>query len=163
MLIGRADLAEALQPFGDGTLQVLTSGPLPPNPSELLASRGMRDLVAFLEEDFDMVVIDAPPLLPVTDAAVLGTMTSGVVLGVRYGFTRREQFRRAAEALNAVDAKILGVVLNMVPRRGPDALYRYGSTGYGSYGAKAYAAEEGKVRMSSEEAALAIRSSSQVP
>lgn len=163
VLIGRVGLADALQPFGDGTLQVLASGPLPPNPSELLASGGMRDLIARLEAEFDMVIIDAPPLLPVTDAAVLGTMTSGAVLGVRYGFTRREQFRRAAEALHAVDAKILGAVLNMVPRRGPDALYSYGNAGYGSYGDKSYGTEASKIRMSHEDAALAMRSSSQAP
>ena len=163
VLIGRVSLEDALQPFGDGTLQVLASGPLPPNPSELLSSRGMRELIARLEGDFDMVIVDAPPLLPVTDAAVLGTMTSGAVLGVKCGSTRREQLRRAAETLNAVDAKILGAVLNMVPRRGPDAYYNYGGYGYGTYSAKTYGADASKLRMSDEDAALAIRSSTQVP
>ena len=156
VLIGRVSLEDALQPFGNGTLQVLASGPLPPNPSELLASRGMQDLIARLERDFDLVIIDAPPLLPVTDAAVLGRMTSGAVLAVRYGSTRSEQLRRAAEALNVVDAKILGAVLNMAPRRGPDASYGY-SYGYRSNDSNSYGSDPSKVAMSKEDAALGIR------
>lgn len=163
VLIGRVTLEDALQPFGDGTLQVLASGALPPNPSELLSSRGMRELVARLEADFDMVIIDAPPLLPVTDAAILATMTSGAVLEVKCRSTRREQLRRAAEALNAVDAKILGAILNMIPRRGPDAYHNYGGYGYGAYSGKSYRSNPKKLRMSDEEAALAMKSSTQTP
>ena len=163
VLIGRVSLADALQPFGDGTLQVLASGPLPPNPSEMLASQGMQELIDRLEVDFDMVIIDAPPLLPVTDGAVLATMTSGALLGVRYGSTRREQLRRATEALTAVDAKILGAVLNMVPRRGPDGIAGYGyAYGYGSYSARAYGSDSNKVSMSKEDAALGVRLPSRV-
>jgi capsular exopolysaccharide synthesis family protein len=123
VLIGRAQLSDVIQPFGNGKLHVLTSGPTPPNPSELLGARSMADVLAELEEQFDLVIIDAPPLLPVTDAAVLASLTSGTLLVVRYGKTRREQVRRAVEALRAVDARIYGIVLNMAPAKGPDAYY----------------------------------------
>jgi succinoglycan biosynthesis transport protein ExoP len=125
VLLGRASLDDALQPWGDGMLQVLASGPLPPNPSELLGSAGMQELLHELEDRADIVLFDAPPLLPVTDAAVLGTLTSGVVMVVRSNKTRREQVARAAATVSAVGATTLGVILNMVPSRGPDA-YAYG-------------------------------------
>lgn len=125
VLLGRTTLDDALQAWGDGMLQVLASGPLPPNPSELLGSQGMQDLLRELEGRFDIVLIDAPPLLPVTDAAVLGTLTSGLVMLVRSDATRREQVTSAVATVNAVGGTILGAVLNMVPTRGPDS-YTYG-------------------------------------
>ncbi|MCA1721071.1 MAG: CpsD/CapB family tyrosine-protein kinase [Actinobacteria bacterium] len=156
VLIGQVPLQDALQPWGNGTLSVLASGPLPPNPSELLASRGMHELLAEVEKSFDMVIIDAPPLLPVTDAAILSTMTGGALLGVRCRSTKRDQLRRAADALEAVDARVLGAVLNMVPRRGPDAYYSYGY-GYGGY--STYDRKHGKgskPHLSDEEASGAL-------
>ena len=125
VLLGRTPLEDALQPWGDGSLQVLASGPLPPNPSELLGSQGMQELLRSLESHADIVLIDAPPLLPVTDAAVLGTLTSGVVMLIRSNATKREQVTRAVATVNAVGATLLGGVLNMVPARGPDS-YSYG-------------------------------------
>lgn len=133
VLLGRVDLEDALQPWGDGTLQVLASGPLPPNPSELLGSHGMDELLRRVEGMVDVVIIDAPPLLPVTDAAILGRMTSGVLVIVASNRTSREQLKRATESVRAVGATVLGVVLNMVPTKGPDA-YAYGyGYGYGGY------------------------------
>jgi capsular exopolysaccharide synthesis family protein len=129
VLLGRTSLEDALQPWGHGTLEVLPSGPLPPNPSELLGSASMRHLIETLEGRFDLVLIDAPPLLPVTDAAVLGTLCSGVLILIRSNVTSREQVARATATVNAVGATILGAILNMVPTRGPDA-YAYGY-GYG--------------------------------
>ncbi|MGB8649354.1 MAG: polysaccharide biosynthesis tyrosine autokinase [Mycobacteriales bacterium] len=131
VLLGRTSLEDALQPWGDGSLEVLASGPLPPNPSELLGSAGMQELLRALEERADIVLIDAPPLLPVTDAAVLGTLTSGVLMLIRSHRTRREQVARAAATVEGVGATLLGAILNMVPTKGPDA-YAYGY-GY-SYG-----------------------------
>jgi len=132
VLIGRVPLEDALQPWGDGMLEVLPSGPLPPNPSELLSSRHMSELIHALEQRFDLVLIDAPPLLPVTDSAIMSTLTDGAVLCVRVRQTRKDQLAQAADALRAVDAKILGVVLTMVPTKGPDAYQGYGA-GYGAY------------------------------
>lgn len=125
VLLGRTTLDDALQPWGDASLQILASGPLPPNPSELLGSQGMQDLLRELERRVDIVIIDAPPLLPVTDAAVLGTLTSGLVMLVRSNSTTREQVTGAVETIHAVGGTLLGAVLNMVPTRGPNA-YTYG-------------------------------------
>lgn len=133
VLVGRAELDDALQVWGAaGALHVLPAGPTPPNPSELLGSQGMSDLLRTLEDRYDLVIVDSPPLLPVTDAAVLSTIASGALLLVRYGRTRREQVDRALESLRAVDAHLFGVVLNMTPTKGPGA-YQYGY-GYGYKG-----------------------------
>jgi succinoglycan biosynthesis transport protein ExoP len=133
-LIGRAPLEDLLQPWGDGTMRVLPSGPTPPNPSELLGSQQMGDLLRELEEQADLVLLDAPPLLPVTDAAVLATQVSGSILVVRSGHTTRDQAARSVEILRGVDAHLYGVVLNMAPTKGPEA-YKYGY--YGEYRATA--------------------------
>jgi len=127
VLISRHPVEDVLQPWGDGALEVLPSGPLPPNPSELLSSNGMKEVLRALQSRFDLVLVDAPPLLPVTDSAILATLTDGAVLCVRVGSTRREQVAQAAEALRAVDGRLLGVVLTMVPTKGPDAYQGYGS------------------------------------
>jgi non-specific protein-tyrosine kinase len=132
VLIGAADLDDVLWPWGegrvgDGRIEVLPSGPVPPNPSELLGSRGMADLLGTLAGRFDFVIVDAPPLLPVTDAAVLAAQVDGALLIARVARTRREQLARAVQALGAVDARVLGLVLTMVPTKGPNAAY------YGDY------------------------------
>ena len=124
VLIGRVSLADAIQPWGpDALLHVLASGPSPPNPSELLGSQGMADLLRELEHNYDLVLIDAPPLLPVTDAAVLAALASGVAVVTRYGHTKREQLARAIESLRAVGVAVYGAVLTMTPIKGPDSYY----------------------------------------
>ncbi len=134
VLIGAADLDDVLVPWGDdgGRLEVLPSGPLPPNPSELLGSRNMGDVLGELSRRFDIVLIDAPPVLPVTDAAVLAAQVDGTLLVVRSGKTRREQLTRASDVLRTVDARILGAVLNMIPARELDAM-TYGYPSYSGY------------------------------
>ncbi len=127
VLVGRADLADVLQPWGDGLLEVLPSGATPPNPSELLGSEQMRSLLRELEGRADLVLIDAPPVLPVTDASVLATLVSGVLLVVKAGATTREQAARATSILRSVDSRVYGVVLSMAPAKGPDSnAYGYG-------------------------------------
>lgn len=128
-LVSGTDVTEFLQPWGDDNLFVLVSGQIPPNPSELLGSASMHDLIARLEEAFDNVIIDAPPLLPVTDAAVLSQHVGGVVLVVGSEKVKRQDLEKAVSALELVDAKLLGVVLNRLPIRGPDS---YAYTYYGS-------------------------------
>lgn len=128
VLVGSATLEDAIQTWGEERLLVLASGPVPPNPAELLGSPAMAALMQRLEGLADIVLVDAPPLLPVTDAALLGAVCSGVLLVCRRGATRREQLARAAEALRAVDARVYGVVLNMVPVRGAASRY-YGYVG----------------------------------
>ncbi|WP_192498633.1 polysaccharide biosynthesis tyrosine autokinase [Ornithinimicrobium pratense] len=128
VLVGRAELEDVLQDFGDG-LRVLGCGPIPPNPSELLGSDAMRRLLDRLSGKFDYVVIDAPPLLAVTDAAVLSTLVDGTIVVVGTGLVRREQLERALGHLNRVESRVLGTVLNRVPIKGPDA-YSYSYEAY---------------------------------
>lgn len=115
VLAGQADLADVLQPWGRGGLVVLPSGSVPPNPSELLGSKMMGELLDVLSEEFDLVLIDTPPLLPVTDAAVLAARTDGAIVVVRQGSTRRQHVAQAVNSLTQVDARILGSVLTMAP------------------------------------------------
>ena len=123
-LLGAADVNDLLQPWGDNNLYVLTSGRIPPNPSELLGSDEMKDLIRRLEQAFDSVIIDAPPLLPVTDAAVLSQHVGGVVLLVGAQKTKHQDLEKALKALQMVGANLLGIVVNRLPAKGPDA-YAY--------------------------------------
>lgn len=127
-LLGKRELSDLLHPVGKtGRLHVLLAGIPAPNPSELLASNHMESLLQTLRERFDMVLIDAPPLLPVTDGAILAAKSSGAIVVVRHGKTRHHNLDTALESLRKVDAKVLGVILNMVPHR---AIGYYGY-GYG--------------------------------
>ncbi|RAM36151.1 polysaccharide biosynthesis tyrosine autokinase [Arthrobacter globiformis] len=124
-LLGTADVNDIIQPWGDDNLYVLASGRIPPNPSELLGSDEMRQLILRLESVFDIVILDAPPLLPVTDAAVLSQHVGGVVVVVGSQKLRQNDLEKSLTALELVGAKVLGIVLNRLPSKGPDA-YRYG-------------------------------------
>lgn len=131
-LVGAADVNDLLQSWGTDNLFVLASGQIPPNPSELLGSEAMRQLLARLENVFDTIVIDAPPLLPVTDAAVLGQYVGGIVVVVGSQKTKRHDVERALTALQLVGANVLGIVLNQLPSKGPDA-YAYSYRSYDSF------------------------------
>ena len=127
VLTGTADLADVLQPWGAlPNLSVLGSGRIPPNPSELLGSRAMRNMLAALAKDA-VVLIDAPPLLPVTDAAVLTRAADGAVVVTHSGRTTQDQMSQAVGNLRKVKGRILGAVLNYVPSRGVDAYSYYGT------------------------------------
>lgn len=123
-LVGAASVNDLLQPWGEDDLYVLTSGQIPPNPSELLGSEAMKVLLSQLEQTFDAVVIDAPPLLPVTDAAVLSQAVGGVVLVIGTQKVKQQDLEKSLRALELVNASLLGVVLNRLPAKGPDA-YSY--------------------------------------
>ena len=120
-LIGNADLGDVLQPWGRDDLWVLTSGQIPPNPSELLGSPSMSELLGELETKFDVVIIDAPPLLPVTDAAVLAQRVGGVIVVVGASKAKSTDVKKALNALELVGAEVIGLVLNLLPSKGPDA------------------------------------------
>lgn len=131
VLIGRAQLEDVMLPWGGRSIEVLPAGRIPPNPSELLGSQQMESLLETISQRADVIILDAPPLLPVTDAAVLVRRSAGAMMVVAVGITTRHQLASAMTALETVDAKIAGVVLSMVPTKGPDA-YGYGyGTGYG--------------------------------
>ncbi|MCW2570994.1 MAG: Tyrosine-protein kinase Wzc [Frankiales bacterium] len=114
VVVGQVDVDEAMQPWRD-LLMVLPAGTLPPNPSELLGSQSMADLLDLLIGRFDMVVLDAPPALPVTDAVVLSTLVDGLVVVVRAGKTSRPVLSELRRRLETVQAHVLGLVLNGAP------------------------------------------------
>jgi capsular exopolysaccharide synthesis family protein len=128
VLAGQHALADVLVPWKRRTLTVLPAGPVPPNPSELLGSQHMGTLLQSLAGEYDHVVIDTPPLLPVTDAAVLATIADGAVLIVRHGRSSRDDLELATQALAAVNARLLGTVLNFIPQRRRGYGYGYGYT-----------------------------------
>jgi capsular exopolysaccharide synthesis family protein len=125
VLSGAATLDDVLQATGNQNVSVLAAGPHPPNPSELLGSSHMQHVLDELRGRFDYVVLDAPPLLPVTDAAVLTNQVDGALVVARYGHTKRDQITRAVENLRAIDARVLGVILNMVPSKSTGYEYAY--------------------------------------
>lgn len=130
VLAGRVEVADVLQPVnGSGSLKVLAAGSIPPNPSEILGSSRMRELVGALS-DGAFVVIDAPPLLPVTDAAVLTTRADGALIVVSAGKTTYEMLERALNHLEKANGKALGVVLNRIPTSGADSYYGYRYSGH---------------------------------
>ncbi|MEZ0089005.1 polysaccharide biosynthesis tyrosine autokinase [Streptacidiphilus sp. EB129] len=111
VLLGTAELDDAVQDWGDGLLRVVVSGGTAADPTELLARPALGDLLRALETRADLVLLDSPPLLPFTDAAVLAAEAGDACLVVRAGRTSRAQARRALDSLAAVDARMLGVVL----------------------------------------------------
>jgi len=120
-------------------LDIITAGIIPPNPSELLASQRMREMLATLSAEYEFIFIDAPPILGMSDSVVLSTMTDGVILVIRARQTTKDHATQTRKLLQGVNAKILGVVLNGVT----SADLRYGSYDYyysyyyeGGYGNK---------------------------
>ncbi|MDH5151487.1 polysaccharide biosynthesis tyrosine autokinase [Kocuria palustris] len=121
VLRGAATLDEVLQPGPDSeNLFVLTAGRTPPNPSELLGSDTMRQLIQELSRDH-IVLLDTPPVLPVTDAAVLARSSDGVILVAQAGRTNLDDLQKAVERLRSLSAPLLGVVVNRAPRKGAAA------------------------------------------
>lgn len=116
MAVEDSALAEPpLVETGLDNLWLLPSGPLPPNPAEILGSRRMEEIIAALKARADVILFDAPPAIAVTDAAVLGTKVDGVLLVIRAGKTRREHAQRAKELLERVKVRVVGAVLNNAP------------------------------------------------
>ncbi|MER2124825.1 MULTISPECIES: CpsD/CapB family tyrosine-protein kinase [Exiguobacterium] len=112
LLTRQAEKEKAILPTKVDNLSILTAGPIPPNPAELLSSRAMEHLVAQLREEFDIIIFDAPPLLQVADSRITSKLTDGVVLVVGCTTSDRQRVLKAKEQLELAEAKILGVVLN---------------------------------------------------
>jgi capsular exopolysaccharide synthesis family protein len=138
ILAGSADVADVTQYYGEHGLAVIAAGPIPPNPSELLASATMAELLDKLRASNDFVLVDSPPILPVADSTGLASVVDGVLLSVRFGSTQKDQLQQAAATIQRVGAKTLGVILNIVPPRAEIAA----AFGHG-YG---YDAEEDQAR-----------------
>jgi capsular exopolysaccharide synthesis family protein len=126
VLIGSASVDDVLQDWGDTGVSVLTAGAVPPNPLQLLDSEHMARLLDDLTSRFDIVLVDAPPVLPVADAAVLSRLTSGVIVVVGAGRSTRHLLRRTLTSLESVGAHVLGVVLARAARRDVSEYYGYG-------------------------------------
>lgn len=129
-LIGRAELADVLQRWGRAQLYVLPAGRIPPNPSELLGSKAMSAMLAVLTKEFDYVLIDTPPLLLVTDAAVVSKLTGGAIVVTASGSTKKTELSASTRALERVGSPLVGLIVTMLPTKGPDS-YSYGVYGYG--------------------------------
>jgi protein-tyrosine kinase len=116
---------EVIQSAGVANLQVITSGPIPPNPSELLGSTRMSQVIAELHDLADVVIFDSPPVLSATDAALLANRLDGTILVAESGRTRREAALRAVEQLQRAGANLIGGVLNRLQKKTGGYYYHY--------------------------------------
>ena len=130
VLIGRTPLVDVMQKWGRGELYVLPAGRIPPNPSELLGSNAMSKLLNTLTSEFDYVLVDTPPLLLVTDAAVVSKLTGGAIITAASGITKKNELAAAVRSLDHIGSRLVGIVVTMLPTKGPDS-YGYGVYGYG--------------------------------
>ena len=122
------ELAKVIQLVTGTELHVLTSGPIPPNPSELLNSNRMNILMKRFEEMFDIIIYDMPPVTSVTDAQIMAAKADGVVFVICHGVSQKDSVLNAKELLEMVNANILGVVFNGVEKKSTQSYYGYGYT-----------------------------------
>ena len=132
VIAGDIPLKDAIYKSEVPNLDVLPCGPMPPNPAELLHTERFREILAQCRGSYDRVVLDSPPIGPVTDPAIIGSITDGVVLVLRAGHTTREATQFARRQLGDAGARILGLVINQTDRKGSGYGYGYGY--YASYG-----------------------------
>lgn len=129
-LLGNTNLEEIIKKTMVPNLYVIPSGPIPPNPSELLGSKRVEKLFLELQDQFDLLIFDAPPVNSVTDAQVLASKVDGVVLVVPQGLAEKSGVIHAKNALNMVHANILGAIMNRVSQEKMESYY---GTKYGGY------------------------------
>ena len=125
VLLGQAEAGDVIQRWRDSEMYVLTAGAIPPNPSELLGSEPMRELFDKLAHEFDFILIDSPPVVPVVDAVLLDRLTGGTLMVVAASRTKKRDLASAVKQLDTVGAKLIGFALNFVPVNESDAR-RYG-------------------------------------
>jgi capsular exopolysaccharide synthesis family protein len=125
LLTNQAVIEEVIRSSSIPNLDILTSGPVPPNPSEILSSKRMNTLLEELKKRYDIILVDTPPAIAVTDAQILATRCDGVILVVDSGKVKREIAMKAKANLEHVQARLLGVVLNNVDRKNKDTYYYY--------------------------------------
>jgi len=125
ILVEDVTVEDFLQDTEIENLRILTSGPIPPNPSELLGSKKMQELLDYLKTQADYLIIDVPPVIAVTDACVLAAKVDGITLIVNSGTIRPEMAQRAKDLLRKANGQILGVILNRVEIEDEDAYYYY--------------------------------------
>lgn len=129
ILVGNQKVEEVIKLSSINNLYILNCGTIPPNPSELIGSKKMKKYLQDFKEIFDIILIDAPPVLAVTDAQILSTMTDGTILVSAYGRTEKKALVKAKEMITKVNGHLIGVVINMVPSTAQE--YHYG--GYYEY------------------------------
>nr|WP_315969826.1 CpsD/CapB family tyrosine-protein kinase [Bacillus testis] len=127
VLTKKQAIEDAIMDTSIKNLSILTSGPIPPNPAELLISKAMENLLGKLYKEFDVVILDTPPVLAVADAQILSKHADGVILVVASGQTETEQGKKAKQLLVSSNATILGVVLNNKKQEKNDYYYYYGN------------------------------------
>jgi len=127
VLVGEHSLQEAVNTEVEDNLDILSSGPIPPNPSELLASKRLKELISEAKEVYDIIIFDTPPVLAVTDAQILADSVDGTLLVIRSGKTEKEAALKAKEALEPAKAKLLGTVLNDREKAANSYYYYYGN------------------------------------
>jgi len=127
VLVGDVLLEEAIHTTSIDHLDVISSGPIPPNPSELLGSRKMRAILERAKEQYDLVIFDTPPVLAVTDAQIMADFVDGAMLVVRSKVTELDAATKAVEALKPAKARLLGTVLNDREKKGSNYYYYYGT------------------------------------
>ena len=132
-LVGMESLAEALHPSVEPRLDLLTSGPTPPNPSELLGSKNMNILLRKLEAHYDYILIDSPPVNLVTDAVVLSSKTAGILLVAKHNTTSYDDLKRALDAVRFANANVLGVAISQYMEKSKEYYNRYYRKKYGGY------------------------------
>lgn len=125
LLTRQCTLEEAIQETDIEGLSVITSGPIPPNPAELLASKQMMLVLEKLENEFDMIILDAPPVLPVTDAQILSNKCDATILVISAGETQKNAILKAKELLEHSKANIIGVIMNNVKLKKNQYYYHY--------------------------------------
>ncbi len=130
VLSQQCTLEESIQSSSVPGLDVITSGTIPPNPAEMLGSNRMNAVIQQLRDMYDIILIDTPPLLAVTDAQIVATKSDGAIMVVDQGRVKRDIAKKAIQNLQTVNARILGVVLNNVKRKANEESYYY------YYGAK---------------------------
>ncbi|MCY8316562.1 CpsD/CapB family tyrosine-protein kinase [Bacillus vallismortis] len=124
VLLRKSSLKQAMQASNEKQLDVLTSGPIPPNPAELLSSKEMKELANEACAAYDMVIFDTPPILAVADAQILGSVADGSILVISSGKTEKERAAKAKEALESCNSKLLGAIMNG-KKRSRNAAYGY--------------------------------------
>lgn len=124
-IMGDIEYHQAIKEVGEFGLHVMTAGPLPPNPAELLHSNKMKDLLSYLSHEYDMVIIDSPPLLSVSDAQIIGGIVDGTILVTNAQDNNRDNVKKAKDLLLKSQSNIIGVVLNNMNMKANKQYYSY--------------------------------------
>jgi len=131
LLTGNANMEDAIQETMVACLSLLPSGPVPANPSELIASATLQELLESVKQEYDMILVDTPPVLTATDPVITSTLCDGVVMVVAVGRVKKDHLKKAKEQLDHVNARMLGIVLNRINRDDQQLFYmkHYGAKG----------------------------------